>query len=146
LPPRRLPILSLSISGGGDEGNKDKEEYLLWVGTLDLQLTGADALDLQLTEAGALDLQLTGPAAAAIAAAVAVTKGARTSMMKNRESALRSKARKKTHPLFFSLFPLMTSWADDCIGLDYTTYVLLHACVQELEKEVRRLVNENLKL
>lgn len=35
-------------------------------------------------------------------------------------------------------------WADDFwIGL---YYVLLQAYVQELEKEVRRLVNENLKL
>ena len=52
MPPRRLPILSLSVGGG--EENKDKEEYLLGAGTLDLQLTGGGALDLQLTGRGSV--------------------------------------------------------------------------------------------
>ncbi|KAL6911197.1 hypothetical protein ACP4OV_000002 [Aristida adscensionis] len=106
LPPRPPgPLLSLSVGGGGgdDEDDGDDEEYLL----------------------GGLDLQLMGGSAAAAAAAAAGGGGTGSSdgdderknirMMKNRESALRSRARKRAY-------------------------------VQELEKEVRRLVNENLKL
>ncbi|XP_062220880.1 bZIP transcription factor 27-like isoform X2 [Phragmites australis] len=90
LPPRRPPgpLLSLSVGGGCGE-EEEEEEYLL--GGLDLQLMGSgsscDGDDERKT----------------------------IRMMKNRESALRSRARKRAY-------------------------------VQELEKEVRRLVNENLKL
>ncbi|KAF8779411.1 hypothetical protein HU200_002680 [Digitaria exilis] len=93
LPPRR-PLLSLSV-GGGDEEQEDEEEYLL--GGLDLQLTGAGGSS---NNSGCCDGD---------------DERKNMRMMKNRESALRSRARKRAY-------------------------------VQELEKEVRRLVNENLKL
>ncbi|WVZ73014.1 hypothetical protein U9M48_021382 [Paspalum notatum var. saurae] len=89
LPPRR-PLLSLSV--GGEDDDDEEEEYLL--GGLDLQLTGA----------GASNSCCDGD-----------DERKNIRMMKNRESALRSRARKRAY-------------------------------VQELEKEVRRLVNENLKL
>jgi len=93
LPPGR-PLLSLSVGGGGEEEQDDEEEYLL--GGLDLQLTGAGGSN----SSGCCDGD---------------DERKNIRMMKNRESALRSRARKR-------------------------------AFVQELEKEVRRLVNENLKL
>lgn len=92
LPPRG-PLLSLSVGGGGDE-EQEEEEYLL--GGLDLQLTGAGGSN----SSGCCDGD---------------DERKNIRMMKNRESALRSRARKRAY-------------------------------VQELEKEVRRLVNENLKL
>jgi len=93
LPPGR-PLLSLSVGGGGEEEQDDEEEYLL--GGLDLQLTGAGGSN----SSGCCDGD---------------DERKNIRMMKNRESALRSRARKRAY-------------------------------VQELEKEVRRLVNENLKL
>ncbi|OEL18562.1 hypothetical protein BAE44_0020416 [Dichanthelium oligosanthes] len=94
LPPRG-PLLSLSVGGGGgDEEQEDEEEYLL--SGLDLQLTGAGGSN----SSGRCDGD---------------DERKNIRMMKNRESALRSRARKRAY-------------------------------VQELEKEVRRLVNENLKL
>ncbi|CAL4900933.1 unnamed protein product [Urochloa decumbens] len=93
LPPRG-PLLSLSVGGGGEEEQDDEEEYLL--GGLDLQLNGAGGSN----SSGCCDGD---------------DERKNIRMMKNRESALRSRARKRAY-------------------------------VQELEKEVRRLVNENLKL
>ncbi|PUZ78432.1 hypothetical protein GQ55_1G451900 [Panicum hallii var. hallii] len=92
LPPRR-PLLSLSVGGGAEE-EQEEEEYLL--GGLDLHLTGAGGSN----SSGCCDGD---------------DERKNIRMMKNRESALRSRARKRAY-------------------------------VQELEKEVRRLVNENLKL
>ncbi|CAN6337510.1 unnamed protein product [Urochloa humidicola] len=94
LPPRG-PLLSLSVGGGGEEEQEDEEEYLL--GGLDLQLNGAGGSN---SSGGCCDGD---------------DERKNIRMMKNRESALRSRARKRAY-------------------------------VQELEKEVRRLVNENLKL
>ncbi|CAN6332952.1 unnamed protein product [Urochloa humidicola] len=95
LPPRG-PLLSLSVGGGGgEEEQEDEEEYLL--GGLDLQLNGAGGSN---SGGGCCDGD---------------DERKNIRMMKNRESALRSRARKRAY-------------------------------VQELEKEVRRLVNENLKL
>ncbi|TVT97708.1 hypothetical protein EJB05_57028 [Eragrostis curvula] len=94
LPPRR-PLLSLSVGGGDMEEEEEEgegEEYLL--GGLDLQLMGGGGGG---SSCDGDDERKT------------------IRMMKNRESALRSRARKRAY-------------------------------VQELEKEVRRLVNENLKL
>ncbi|PAN09144.1 hypothetical protein PAHAL_1G462400 [Panicum hallii] len=93
LPPRR-PLLSLSVGGGAEEEQEEEEEYLL--GGLDLHLTGAGGSN----SSGCCDGD---------------DERKNIRMMKNRESALRSRARKRAY-------------------------------VQELEKEVRRLVNENLKL
>ncbi|XP_062221373.1 bZIP transcription factor 27-like [Phragmites australis] len=91
LPPRPPgPLLSLSIGGGGDE----EEEYL---------------------QLGGLDLQLMGGGGGGGGGGDDDDERKTVRMMKNRESALRSRARKRAY-------------------------------VQELEKEVRRLVNENLKL
>ncbi|CAN6328130.1 unnamed protein product [Urochloa humidicola] len=93
--PLRGPLLSLSVGGGGGEDEQeDEEEYLL--GGLDLQLNGAGGSN----SGGGCDGD---------------DERKNIRMMKNRESALRSRARKRAY-------------------------------VQELEKEVRRLVNENLKL
>lgn len=90
--PLRRPILSLSIGGGDEEEEMEEgEEYLL----------------------GGVDLQLMGGGGSGSCDGDDERKTIR--MMKNRESALRSRARKRAY-------------------------------VQELEKEVRRLVNENLKL
>ncbi|KAL6591270.1 hypothetical protein ACP70R_025901 [Stipagrostis hirtigluma subsp. patula] len=95
LPPRPPgPLLSLSV-GGGQEEEDGEEEYLL--GGLDLQLTGG------------------GGSSGSGSCGDGDDERKNIRMMKNRESALRSRARKRAY-------------------------------VQELEKEVRRLVNENLKL
>ncbi|GJM87538.1 hypothetical protein PR202_ga03503 [Eleusine coracana subsp. coracana] len=93
LPPRR-PLLSLSVGGGDDEEEEEQEE-------------GEEYLP------AGLDLQLMGAGGGSSCDGDDERKTIR--MMKNRESALRSRARKRAY-------------------------------VQELEKEVRRLVNENLKL
>ncbi|KAF8719667.1 hypothetical protein HU200_024411 [Digitaria exilis] len=73
LPPRR-PLLSLSV-GGGEEEQEDEEEYLL--GGLDLQLTGAGGSS---NNSGCCDGD---------------DERKNMRMMKNRESALRSRARKR---------------------------------------------------
>ncbi|KAK3155761.1 hypothetical protein QOZ80_2BG0207180 [Eleusine coracana subsp. coracana] len=91
MPPRR-PLLSLSVGGGEEEEEEEQEE-------------GEEYLPV------GLDLQLMGGGSSCDGDDERKT----IRMMKNRESALRSRARKRAY-------------------------------VQELEKEVRRLVNENLKL
>jgi len=95
VPPRRTPLLSLSVGEEEEDEGEDEEEYLLG--------------------AGALDLQLTGPGGGSNSSGGYDDERKNIRMMRNRESALRSRARKRAY-------------------------------VQELEKEVRRLVNENLKL